>query len=221
MSAAPSRARTPNPLLAALGRVLEGVLERALQLDPDTRSRLAALDGRAVTLDLAGASGRSAPALRIVVDGGRLRVGPAFEGDSALRIAATPGSLLGLVLARGRDDALPPGRVQIAGDAELARRLEQLARGYAPDIDAAFAQAFGDVAGTAIARAVRGAFTWSRASARSLARDTAEFLAEEGRDLVARAELDGFLDEVDALRERAERLDARVRRLRPGGTGRA
>lgn len=221
MPAAPSRVRTPNPLLAALGRVLEAVLARAIALDPDTRARLAALDGRAVTLDLAGASGRSAPALRIVVDGGRLRVGPAFEGDSALRVAATPGSLLGLALARGRDDALPPGRVQIAGDAELARRLEQLLRGYAPDIDAAFAQAFGDVAGVAIARALRNAFAWTRGSARSLARDTAEFLTEEGRDLVARAELDDFLDDVDALRERAERLDARVRRLRAGGTGHA
>ncbi|MGN6520574.1 MAG: ubiquinone biosynthesis accessory factor UbiJ [Dokdonella sp.] len=215
MSAAPP-VRTPNPLLAALGRVLETVLDRAAGLDPETRARLAALDGRAVTLDLAGATGRSAPALRIRVGGDRLRVGPAFEGDSALRVAATPGSLLGLAFARGRDDALPPGRVQIAGDAELARRLEQLARGYAPDIDAAFAQAFGDVAGTAIARAVRGAFGGARASARSLARDAAEFLTEEGRDLVARAELDGFLDDVDALRERAERLDARVQRLRTG-----
>ncbi|HEY6943484.1 MAG TPA: sterol-binding protein, partial [Dokdonella sp.] len=89
MPAASSRDRTPNPLLAALGRVLESVLDRAIGLDPDTRTRMAALDGRSVTLDLAGASGRSAPALRIVVDGDRLRVGPAFEGDSALRVAAS------------------------------------------------------------------------------------------------------------------------------------
>ncbi|HEY6941135.1 MAG TPA: sterol-binding protein, partial [Dokdonella sp.] len=93
--------------------------------------------------------------------------------------------------------------------------------GYAPDIDAAFAHAFGDVAGTAIARALRGAFAWSRASASSFARDAAEFLTEEGRDLVARAELEGFLDDVDGLRERAERLDARVRRLRARAATRA
>jgi ubiquinone biosynthesis protein UbiJ len=213
MSDALPRPRSPNPLLAVLGRALETVLNRAVDLDPDTQGRLAALDGRAVTLDLAGASGRSAPALRIAVEGARLRVGPAFEGDSALRVAATPGSLLTLALARGRDGALPPGKVQIAGDAELARRLEQLAHGYAPDFDAAFANVFGDVVGFQLARAFRGAFAWSRASVRSFARDTAEFLTEEGRDLVARAELEGFLDEVDALRERADRLEARVRRL--------
>ena len=181
MSASLPASRRPNPLLAVLGRMLESVLNRAIDLDPDTRARLDALDGRAVTLDLAGSSGRMAPALRIVVGAGRLQVGPAFEGDSALRVSATPGSLIGLALARGRDGGLPPGRVSIAGDAELARRLEQLASRFAPDIDAAFARAFGDVAGFRIARAFRGAFAWSRTSAQSLARDTAEFLTEEGR----------------------------------------
>jgi len=217
MPASPSPSPRQNPLLAVLGRALESVLNRAIDLDPDTRGRLDVLDGRAVTLDLAGASGRAVPALRIAVDAGRLRVGPAFEGDSALRVSATPGSLIGLALARGRDGALPPGRVSIAGDAELARRLEQLATRYAPDLDAAFARVFGDVAGFQIARAFRGAFAWSRKSAASLARDTAEFLTEEGRDLVARAELDTFLDDVDALRERADRVAARVQRVAQHG----
>jgi ubiquinone biosynthesis protein UbiJ len=221
MSASLPASRRPNPLLAVLGRMLESVLNRAIDLDPDTRARLDALDGRAVTLDLAGSSGRMAPALRIAVGAGRLQVGPAFEGDSALRVSATPGSLIGLALARGRDGGLPPGRVSIAGDAELARRLEQLASRFAPDIDAAFARAFGDVAGFRIARAFRGAFAWSRTSAQSLARDTAEFLTEEGRDAVARAELDTFLDDVDALRERADRFAARVRRLAAHGPARA
>mgnify|MGYP006914497967 CR=1 FL=1 len=45
------------------------------------------------------------------------------------------------------------------------------------------------------------------------ARDAAEFLSEEGRDLVPRAELDAFLDEVDEVRERGDRLAARVERL--------
>jgi len=72
-----------------------------------------------------------------------------------------------------------------------------------------------------IARAFRGAFAWSRKSAASLARDTAEFLTEEGRDLVARAELDTFLDDVDAVRERADRLAARVGRLVARGPVRA
>lgn len=204
-------ARTPNPILAALARAGEAALNRAIDLDPETRTALAALDGRAVTVDLDG----TPLALRIAVEGSRLAIGPAFAGESALRVAATPGAFL--ALARGREDAITPGRVQVSGDADLARRLERIATRFAPDFDEAFARVFGDVAGFQIARGARRALAGLARSARALAQDTAEYLTEESRDLVARPEIDDFLDEVDALRERADRLDARVKRLaRPG-----
>ncbi len=211
MSAAssPGAPSAPNPILAVLGRALEAALNRLVALDEQTRARLPALDGRALTIDFKG----TLPSMRVAVDGARLRIGPAFEAASALRVAATPGTLLGLALARGREGAVAPGSVEIAGDAELARRLERLASGFAPDFDEAFTRVFGDVVGFRIAQAVRGALAWSRASAGALLRDGAEFLTEEGRDLVPRAELDQFLDEVDAAREQADRLEARVQRL--------
>jgi len=203
--------RAPNPILAALGRALEGVLNRALALDPDTRTALGPLDGRALGMTFEG----TGLALRIGVDGERLRVGPAFAGARDLDIAATPGSLLGLAFARLRGDAeaTGPGRVRIAGDAELARRLERLATRFSPDLDEAFARVFGDVVGFQLARALRRAFGFARDGAKGLARDTADWLVEERRDIVSRAEIDGFLDAVDGLREHADRLEARVRRL--------
>ena len=208
-SSEPKRERTANPVLAALGRALEVALDRLVDLDPDTRTALRSLDGRAITIDF-----RPAPlAMRIAVAGDRLRIGPAFEGESALRVAASPAALLSLALARGREGAVTPGRVEIAGDAELARRVERIASRFAPDFDEAFARVFGDVAGFQIARAIRQSLAFAKKSGESLARDAAEFLTEESRDLVAKPELDAFLDDVDALRERADRLDARVRRL--------
>jgi ubiquinone biosynthesis protein UbiJ len=209
MSARPDDIRRPRPLLALLGRALEAALDRMIDLDPETRAALRALDGRAVTVEFRG----TPLAMRIAVEGDRLAIGPAFAGDSALRVAASPAALLGLALARGREGAVTPGSIDIAGDAELARRIERIATRFAPDFDEAFARVFGDVAGFRIARGLRRALQGARDGARSFARDAAEFLTEEGRDLVAKAELDTFLDEVDALRERADRLEARVHRL--------
>lgn len=209
MPAAPST-RPPHPVLALFGRALERVLARVLALDPETRSRLAALEGRAITIDFSG-SGRPAPAMRIVIEQGQPRLGPARAGTSDLQVVAKPGSLLAFALAR--DGAVAPGKVAISGDAELARRLEHIARSFAPDVDEAFARVFGDIAGFQIARALRSALAQARGAARTLASDAAEFLTEEGRDLVARAELDAFLDDVDAARERADRLEARLRRV--------
>ena len=82
--------------------------------------------------------------------------------------------------------------------------------GFHPDIEVAFAKTFGDVIGVPLARALHSAFDWSRESAEAFAHDTADFLRDESRDLIAAAEMDQFLDDVDALRDRAERLAARV-----------
>ncbi|MBL8298310.1 MAG: SCP2 sterol-binding domain-containing protein [Rhodanobacteraceae bacterium] len=201
--------RTPHPVLSVLGRLLQSALNRALALDPDTRGQLQRLDGRALSIAFTNTS----LALRLAVDGERLSVGPEFAGDSALRVAATPGSLLALILRRGDDSVLAPGKVEIAGDAELARRLEKIASSYSPDFEEAFARVFGDVIGIKLAQGVASALRYARERSEALLRDGAEYLREESRDLVAPGEMDEFLDDVDALRERSERLQARITRL--------
>ena len=204
--------RAPNPVLKVLGRGLESALNHALSLDAETRDALGALDGRALGIEFKG----TGLAMRLAVDGQRLVVGPAFAGDSQLRVKATPASLLGLAFARLRGDgetAIPPGQVEISGDAELARRLERLATRFEPDIDEVFARAFGDVIGFQVARGFRRAIGLARRSASALVRDTADYLVEERRDLIAKPEMEQFLDEVDELRERADRFEARFRRL--------
>lgn len=202
-------ARQPNPLLVRLGTLLEGALNRALALDPEIGTTLAPLDGRRVGVELRGMN----LALAIVVREGKLRVGPHWESESDLNVRAAPASLFAFALRRGEDTPLPPGKVEISGDAQLARTLEKIAREFRPDFEEAFAKTFGDVAGVALARAFARAFAYARESAQALAQDTAEFLREESRDLVAPAEMETFLDDVDALRERTERLEARIARI--------
>lgn len=197
----------PRPLRVLAGRAMEVALNRAVDLDPDTRSRLDALEGRSVQVHLDGPE----LALRISVGKGRLRVGPPEEGGS-LRVNASPGSLLAMALRRD-EDGVAPGKVEIAGDAELARRLERLARQYAPDVEEAFARTFGDVVGVPLAKALREALAHAKESFAHLGEDTADWLRDEGRVAVAPGEMDGFLDGVDAVRERTERAEARLARL--------
>lgn len=202
-------ARQPNPLLARLGALLEGALNRALALDPESGANLATLEGRRIGVELRGID----LALAVAVHDGKLRVGPHWESAPDVNVRAAPASLFAFALRRGEDAPLPSGKVEIFGDAQLARTLEKLAREFQPDFEEAFAKTFGDMAGVALARALRAAVTHTRESAQALVQDTAEFLREESRDLIAPAEMEQFLDGVDALRERADRLDARVQRL--------
>jgi ubiquinone biosynthesis protein UbiJ len=55
----------------------------------------------------------------------------------------------------------------------------------------------------------------ARAAGQALTESGAEFLTEESRDVVGKAELHAFYDDVDAVHDDVERLAARIARL-PG-----
>lgn len=204
------------------GRALEAALNRAIALDPDTRDALQSLDGRSVVLALDSAE---APlALRMRVDGAQLRVGPVdTEQTPDLAVRSSLGGVLSLGMrmvlprllgAAADDEAMPVGAMRIEGDAELARRLQRLAERFDPDWQQPFASVFGDVLGVQIANGVAAALRQARTGGRKFAGTAAEYLTEESRDVVPRAELDAFHDDVDSLRDDAERLAARIARLR-------
>lgn len=198
----------PPPLRTAAGRVLEVALNRVIALDPGTMAGLKDLECCRVQLHLRGPE----LALVIHVQGGRLKVEPPHgAADASLRLSTSPGGALGMALAG--TGAAVPGKVEIAGDAELARRLEKLARGYAPDIEEVFAHRFGDVIGVPLARTLNAALSHVRESGQHFAEDAADWVREEARLAVPTAEMDDFLDAVDTLRERTERLEARLGRL--------
>lgn len=198
------------------GRALEHAFNRAIALDPETREALSRLHGRRVELTL-----ESPPlALQLRVEGDRLAVGPvdaAAEPDLAVR-STLAGVLSQLPFLR-RDDAPPVGKLRVSGDADLARRLQRLAERFDPDWQQPFVAAFGEVIGVQVANGLAAALRQLRELGGSLARDSAEYLTEESRDLVPREELDAFLDDVDGLRDDVDRLASRVSRLaRQGGT---
>jgi ubiquinone biosynthesis protein UbiJ len=199
------------------GQALEAALNRALALDPDTRDALRPLDGQRVALHL------NAPllALQIRVDGDALRVGPVDAANApGLGVRTSLAGLLGQLPIFRRDDAPPVGKLRIEGDAELARRLQQLARNFDPDWQLPFTRVFGDIAGVQIAKAIAGALGHAQVAGRNLAETAVEYVTEESRDVVPRAELDAFHDDVDALRDDVERLAAKVARLqRARGAG--
>ena len=208
-------ANSPFNWKVPAGRALEAALNRALALDPETRTALAPLDGRSVELAV-----ESPPLeLRISVAGERLQVGPvdaAREPDLGVR--ATLGGLLSQLPIFRRDDAPPVGRLRLSGDADLARRLQRLAERFDPDWQQPFAVVFGDVVGVQVANAVASGLRHARDASRDFAEVAAEYVTEESRDVVPRAELEAFHDAVDTLRDDAARLAARIARLREAAT---
>ena len=194
--------RWPAPLL----RLLEAALNRVLALDSGAADSLKDLEGRSVALRL-----KPWPApLQLRVENGRLVASDAKDAD--LSISASPGGLLALAAERG-GFTLPAGRIDIAGDADLARRVQKLVEKLDPDWDAPLARVFGEVAGHQIGKGLRGAFAWGRATAKAMLQNSSEYLREESRDLIAPGEMEQFIEDVDCVRDDVDRLAARIERL--------
>ena len=100
--------------------------------------------------------------------------------------------------------------IRVEGDAELAERFRKLAQLLAPDLEEELAIAIGDVPAHGIARLAGAAVGWCRRAADTAARNVAEYLAHERRDLVSRPEGRQLLEGIDTLRDDIDRLEARM-----------
>jgi len=197
------------------GQALERALNQLLALDEQTRTALAALTGRTLTLAL-----ESPPlAVQIRVDGERLRVGPVDSAEPDLAIRSTLGGVLaglrGALAARAGTDAPAPaiGQVRLAGDVQLARELQRLMERFTPDWQRPFVSVFGEALGVRIASTIATALRGVQDGGRALAENTVDWLTETSQLLVPRAELDAFCDDVTVLDVAATRLAARVNAL--------
>lgn len=101
----------------------------------------------------------------------------------------------------------------MAGDAELAQRLQQLARRFDPDWQQPFIVVFGELLGVQVAGVLRMTLRQLQRSAVDLAQSAAEFITEESSSVVPRAELEAFYEDVDVLRDDVECLAARLMKL--------
>lgn len=192
------------------GRALEVVLNRVVALDPDTQKALSTMDGRRIRLTM------DAPvlALELIVNEGRFQIGPATTTDEPdLAVRSTLGGLLSQLPFLRPSSGLGVGKMKIAGDADLARHLQKLAERFDPDWNLPFIDVFGEVIGVQIASVLRAALRAGRDGATQFSKHGAEFLTEESRDVIGRDELEAHLDDVDTLRDRVERLAARMQNL--------
>jgi ubiquinone biosynthesis accessory factor UbiJ len=209
----------PHPLRSRIlqwgGSALEFALNRVLALDSDTQQALHRLNGRSIDLRL------DAPVLaaRLRVENGRLFVGPTDEAESDLSLSATAGALLARLLPSQTSNATP-GKLRISGDIDLAQQVQKLAQQFAPDLEEALSLRLGDVLGVQVARALRSAGQTAQQIGKTSVTRVVEYVRDERGDVLGSEEMNAFLDEVDHLRDSAERLAQRVEQFKRQVDGR-
>ncbi len=194
-----------------LAAQLNVYLARALKRSPRARQLCAALDGRRLQLQIHHLPG----ALCVAVANGALQATHAPASTAASDTAAdvtVRGSPLALLALAGGDASgvVMRGAASVEGDELLVQQFQELARLLRPDVEAAAGQVVGRVPAHLATRALTLFTTWARAAGESVARNAADYLAYESRDLVPRAEAEGYFSGVEALRSAVTRAEARV-----------
>ena len=142
-----------------------------------------------------------------ITEAGEMAAVPAAVPDVTLRL--TPGVMLRLA-AR---DASAWNNIAVEGDPQLAAALKHVARNLRWDVEEDLSRVFGDIAAHRMVQTGRKLDTWGRQGADNLARSFAEYWTEEQPLIAARADIEQFNLEVDALRDDVARLEKRIEHL--------
>lgn len=188
---------------------LQGAMRRALEFDPDTRARVADLNGRTVEITLTGVE----QSVCVMIEGETVLLSDAADGAPDLRLKGTPIAFARYVMAPDRMELTDSG-INIEGDIGLAQRFVGVLREIDIDWEEWASRYVGDVAAHRAGRFVEGFRAWALNSRRQVQQDITEYLQEEVRLLAPRMRVQHFMNDVDELRSDVERLSQRVRRLR-------
>jgi ubiquinone biosynthesis protein UbiJ len=184
----------------------EAVLNRNIAASTPGQMLAKRLEGTSLQVDVEGIT-----RVRAVCSAGRLAL---LAGDDSPADAVISGSVPALLqLFRNGSPAQAQTRssVQIRGDAEIANSYRELFAAARPDLEEELSRWVGDMPARHLSQLARSVRTWARRARRTAGENIAEYLQEEGRDLVTKTEMEEFLRGVDGVRDGVDRIEARLR----------
>ncbi len=196
---------TPDWLCGAV----EVALNRYLRLEPVVLTQCAQLEGKVLALQADGLDWT----LFLLPNAQGIQVMAECEREADVRVSATPLRLFSEALREMRGEATAAGTLKVIGDIELLEKFRSLLAQVGFDAEELAAQVVGGSAAHRATAVARGLLGWSRRAAGTLSLDAAEYLREETYDLVHREDVERWMNDVDALREATDRMEARIAQL--------
>ncbi len=163
-----------TPLPAMLALALETAINNVLQLDREAPARLGKLEGRRLQTDLEGLG----ISLFFTFKHGVVRVRLETDGPPDTVISGTPLALFAMAEPEDAEWGLPDSKVQINGDASLARDLERIFSKLEPDWKAPLNTLLGDTAGYQTAEGIRRGVKMARETVQNVNQVLSEFLQD-------------------------------------------
>lgn len=208
---------TNNMIASLLGvallRPLELALNAVLARDPHIMKTLArkAL-GRSIRLSCTSTPGWQ---ITLQIHADRLMLLSASEDTPDAHLAGSQRALSRLLFSDDPASALHDPDIQLSGDVQLIQSVHRALAELDTDWQDLLGSILGDIPTRVAGSAWRHGRDGSLRAAEALKTNISDFLQEESTLLPTRAECDDFTDELDAMRLRLDRLQARIQQLQP------
>ncbi|MDF1645759.1 MAG: SCP2 sterol-binding domain-containing protein [Legionellaceae bacterium] len=186
---------------------LQKAINHALALDPDMPQKILLLDGKALEIIISPLNVHffmhfNRHTIELLAD---------YPSEPDTVIYSSPLGLIRLsLLPTSKVRSLFNDQIKITGDTELGQAVKQLFDTVDIDWEGHLAHFTGDVVAHQIGRFVRGGKRLKRTLKTSLKQNMSEYVQEEVRLTPPREELEDFMNDIDALTLRVERLTAHI-----------
>ena len=189
--------------------LLEKAINDYIALDPEAPEKLIAFDGKWICIEVLGINRN----IYLFIDGPHISVLPECDAEPDTIISGTPSALIKLGVNRDAAPLLFAREVEIRGDVRVGRQFKSLLADMDIDWEEQLSTFVGDVAAHSIFNAFNELRNWGRSATSNFTDDVSEYLQEESRDVVSGAEMEAFFEDIDALRNDADRLEAKIKQF--------
>jgi ubiquinone biosynthesis protein UbiJ len=190
-------------------KILESLVNKAMDYDPSTKSGLRDLYGRVIKIKCI------APklSLYILFEKESVKLKKQYENFVDLKLTGTALSFGAFSINIDQQVSFFDSGIYVSGDQEVLSQLQKLLKNLDIDWEAALSDIIGDIPAHAVGRSVRSSLQWKKNILKRTTKVAVEFGQEEIQIIPSPIEVMNFADSVKKVQNEVERLTLKIYKL--------
>jgi ubiquinone biosynthesis protein UbiJ len=190
-------------------KILESLVNKAMDYDPSTKSGLRDLYGRVIKIKCI------APklSLYILFEKESVKLKKQYENFVDLKLTGTALSFGAFSINIDQQVSFFDSGIYVSGDQEVLSQLQKLLKNLDIDWEAALSDIIGDIPAHAVGRSVRSSLQWKRNILKRTTEVAVEFGQEEIQIIPSPSGSYDFADSVKKVQNEVERLTLKIYKL--------
>jgi len=199
-------------ILISSNRILsaqEAILNRYLNLDPESKEHLRRLSGKVVKIEWAPLT------YFWLFRSDSIYLNKDYNGPVDLILRGSTFDFLRMAF-NTKDKALMDIPLQVLGDMEFAKQFKEFFSNLEIDYEEQLSKIVGDTIAYPLAKLLKTISVWAKQSIENFSQNASNYVQTEMNWLVSDEELQLFFSDVDDLRDDCARVEARIKTLAKG-----